>query len=129
MSIGFISHRLPIAVEALNNGYDVTIACNFTKHKQELIDMGFTVVEIPFSRSGGSIVSEVKTLKAIRALIQSQRPDLIHAVTIKPVLYTGLVLKTIGKNPICCRNIWVRVCIYSEFLKSKSNQIYSFFCL
>ena len=94
----FISHRLPIAVEALNNGYDVTIACNFTKHKQELIDMGFTVVEIPFSRSGGSIVSEVKTLKAIRALIQSQKPDLIHAVTIKPVLYTGLVLKTIGKK-------------------------------
>ena len=94
----FISHRLPIAVEALNNGYDVTIACNFTEHKQELIDMGFKVVDVPFSRSGGSIVSEVKTLKAIRALIQSQGPDLIHAVTIKPVLYTGLVLKTISKK-------------------------------
>lgn len=94
----FVSHRLPIAVEALKSGYDVTIACHFTKHKQELINMGFNVVELPFSRSGGSISNELRTLKAVRKLIATEQPSVIHAVTIKPVLYVGLVLKTFKKK-------------------------------
>lgn len=91
----FVSHRLPIAQEALEQGYDVTIACHFTEHEQELVDMGFNVVELPFTRSGGSISNELKTLKAIRELIDQEQPSVIHAVTIKPVLYSGLILKTI----------------------------------
>jgi glycosyltransferase involved in cell wall biosynthesis len=94
----FVSHRLPIALEAQKNGYTVTIACHFTSHKQELIDMGFNVVEIPFSRSGAGIVSELNTLKCIRRIIKDVNPSVIHAVTIKPVLYTGLVLKSINRN-------------------------------
>ncbi len=94
----FISHRLPIAIEALKKGYTVTIACHYTTHKQELIDLGFNVVEIPFSRSGAGIVGELNTLKCIRRTIKDVKPSLIHAVTIKPVLYTGLVLKSINRN-------------------------------
>lgn len=91
----FISHRLPIAIEAKDRGYNVTIACHFTKHKQELCDMGFNVIDIPFSRSGGGVINELKTLKCIRRVLKEVNPSLIHAVTIKPVLYTGLVLKTL----------------------------------
>lgn len=94
----FISHRLPIAQEALKQGYSVTIACHFTEHKQALKEMGFNVVELPFSRSGGSIGNELKTLRAIRNLIKQEQPSVIHAVTIKPVLYAGLVLKTIKQK-------------------------------
>jgi glycosyltransferase involved in cell wall biosynthesis len=94
----FISHRLPIAIEALKKGYTVTIACHYTAHKQELIDLGFNVVEIPFSRSGAGIVGELNTLKCIRRTIKNVNPSLIHAVTIKPVLYTGLVLKSVNRN-------------------------------
>jgi len=94
----FISHRLPIALEAQEKGYKVTIACHFTKHRQELIAMGFTIVDIPFSRSGSGVINELNTLKNIREVINEVNPSLIHAVTIKPVLYTGLVLKTIKRN-------------------------------
>ena len=94
----FISHRLPIAIAAKKNGYDVTIASHFTKHKQELLDMGFNVVDVPFSRSGGGIIHEVATIKRIRQVIKEVKPSLIHAVTIKPVLYTGLALKTLKRN-------------------------------
>jgi glycosyltransferase involved in cell wall biosynthesis len=94
----FISHRLPIALEAQDKGYVVTIACHFTKHKKELINMGFSVVDIPFSRSGSGIINELNTLKNIRKVIKEVNPSLIHAVTIKPVLYTGLVLKSINRN-------------------------------
>jgi glycosyltransferase involved in cell wall biosynthesis len=94
----FMSHRLPIAIAAKKNGYDVIIASHFTKHKQELVDMGFNVVDVPFSRSGGGVVNELSTIKRIRQVIKEIKPSLIHAVTIKPVLYTGLALKTIKRD-------------------------------
>jgi glycosyltransferase involved in cell wall biosynthesis len=93
-----MSHRLPIAIEAKKNGYDVTIACHFTQHKQELINLGFNVIEVPFSRSGGGVLNELATIKCIRNVIKAVNPSLIHAVTIKPVLYTGLALKTLKRN-------------------------------
>ncbi|MGP5157716.1 glycosyltransferase family 4 protein [Pseudoalteromonas prydzensis] len=94
----FISHRLPIALKALECGYEVTIACRFTGHKSELLEMGFKVVDIPFTRSGGGVSSEIKTIKAIKNIVDHVKPDIIHAVTIKPVLYTGIALKTFKVN-------------------------------
>lgn len=94
----FLSHRLPIALEAQSNGYSVTIACHFTEHKQDLVDMGFNLIDIPFSRSGSGIVHELKTIIYIRKVIKELNPSLIHAVTIKPVLYSGLALKLVKKN-------------------------------
>lgn len=94
----FISHRLPIALKALECGYEVTVACRFTEHKTELASMGFNVIDIPFSRSGGGVVNELTTIKRIRDVIKDVSPALIHSVTIKPVLYTGLALKTLKPN-------------------------------
>jgi len=94
----FISHRLAIAEKALREGYEVTIACRFTEHKAELSAMGFNVVDIPFSRSGGGAKAEINTIKAIKQVIEDVEPSLIHAITIKPVLYTGVALKAVKED-------------------------------
>jgi len=94
----FMSHRLPIAIKALKQGYDITIASRFTEHKAELKSLGFNVVDIPFNRSGGRVSSELSTIKAIKRVIEDLKPNLIHAITIKPVLYTGLALKAVKKD-------------------------------
>jgi len=94
----FISHRLPIAKKALMEGYDVIVACRFTKHKTELESMGFKAIHLPFNRSGGGIIAELKTIRAIKEILEETKPDVIHSITIKPVLYTGLALKKIKKS-------------------------------
>lgn len=94
----FMSHRLPIALEALERGYSVTIASRFTVHKAELVSMGFGVAEVPFSRSGRGIFGEFNTIRALKTIVDEVQPDLVHAVTIKPVLYTGLVLKSVTRD-------------------------------
>ncbi|MFY8285223.1 glycosyltransferase family 4 protein [Pseudoalteromonas sp. SSMSWG5] len=94
----FISHRLPIAEKALCEGYEVIIACRFTIHKAELESMGFKVIHVSFNRSGGGITSEVKTVREIKQILEKVKPDVVHAITIKPVLYTGLALKAISAN-------------------------------
>ena len=94
----FVSHRLAIALKAREEGYNVTIACRFTEHKAELIKMGFNVIDIPFSRSGGGAKSEIVTIKTLKNIITEVEPSIIHAVTIKPVLYTGLALKIVKRD-------------------------------
>ncbi|WP_445427646.1 glycosyltransferase family 4 protein [Alishewanella sp. HL-SH05] len=97
----FISHRLPIAIAAKNSGYDVHIACNFTEHYVLLESYGFTLHHIPFDRSGGGIRHELNTLFRIRQVFKDVKPELVHAVTIKPVLYGGLVGRVLGiKNMV-----------------------------
>lgn len=94
----FISHRLPIALKALEKGFRVVIACRFSKHREQLESMGFETYEIPFSRSGVGFLSEIKTLIRVRQVIKITDPDIIHAITIKPVLYSGLMRKTFIKK-------------------------------
>lgn len=87
----FISHRLPIAIEAKNHGYDVHIACAVTDCSDYLKGLGFVIHELPLSRSGVDVFSELKLIYIIYNLIRKVSPEILHMITIKPVLYGGLI--------------------------------------
>lgn len=95
----FLSHRLPIAIKAIQRGYEVHIACTYTDKKTFLESLGIHCHNVPFSRSGSALAGEVNSIVLIRNLIKKVKPDLVHAVTIKPVLYTGFALQTLADKP------------------------------
>jgi len=95
----FISHRLPIALKAIEDGYNVHLACAFTDKKALLEELGIICHVIPFSRSGNSFIREFKTICLIYRLIHRLKLDIVHAITIKPVIYTGLSLRLLKKPP------------------------------
>lgn len=96
----FKSHRLPIAMEAMEKGYKVYLACRCIDDKAYLESLGITVYDMPFSRSGSSPLGEIKTLISLLGVIRLIEPDLIHSVTIKPVLYTGLIGRLLKNTPV-----------------------------
>jgi glycosyltransferase involved in cell wall biosynthesis len=97
----FISHRLPIALAALKAGYEVNLAMAYSRHSEYLVNLGFIVHEIPFLRAGHSIGKEMKTFLCLFKLLRFLRPDIIHAVTVKPILYSGIITRLLGiKNLI-----------------------------
>ena len=87
----FISHRLPIALEAIKQGYEVHIATTITDKMGLLESSGLIVHPIHLHRSrGGFVHSEfVEILSIIRAV----SPDIVHLVTIKPVLLGGIAAR------------------------------------
>ncbi|WP_335921488.1 glycosyltransferase family 4 protein [Shewanella chilikensis] len=89
----FISHRLPIAVEALKVGYEVHIACSVTDRAEFLEDLGFVVHPLNISRSGVGVISEVKSICQLFKLISNVKPQILHTITIKPVLYANLMAR------------------------------------
>lgn len=95
----FISHRLPIAKKAMEEGYEVHLACAVTDNADTLSQLGIHLHELKFSRSGNKVIDELKTIAQLRNLIREVEPDLVHAITIKPVLYSGLVIRSINNKP------------------------------
>ncbi len=95
----FVSHRLPIALEAIKQGYEVHIACGITDKRTLLESHGIIIHPLALSRSGVGLLNEFKTLKQLFIVIKTIRPDITHCVTIKPVLY-GNIMARILRVPI-----------------------------
>jgi glycosyltransferase involved in cell wall biosynthesis len=89
----FMSHRLPIALAAIDEGYEVHLACEFTDKETELSNLGIIVHQVPFSRSGKGLKQELSTLVSLYNLFKAIKPDIVHCVTIKPVLYGGIIAR------------------------------------
>lgn len=92
----FLSHRLAIALAAQKDGWDVHIVSADGKAVDRIIRYGFSHNEIPFSRSGQNPLCELKTLFYLFFTLKNIKPDVVHLVTIKPVLYGGIVARVMG---------------------------------
>ncbi len=89
----FISHRLCIAEEAIKQGWEVYVACANTGRSQEIIDKGINYINLPLSRSGMNPLQELKTLISLFKIYKKIQPNVVHQVTMKPVVYGSLIAK------------------------------------
>ena len=83
----FLSHRLRLACEARNCGFRVVIVCGEDTGESRLAAHGFEFRTIPLSRSSFNPFRELRTYRALERIYRSEQPDLVHHVTIKPVIY------------------------------------------
>ncbi len=89
----FISHRLPIALEALRQGHEVHIATSLTDGLQALEDAGLIVHAVNVGRSESGPLSALRLIYRLSRLYRQVRPDIVHLVTIKPVLLGGIAAR------------------------------------
>lgn len=89
----FLSHRARLAAAARDAGYDVHVATPAGPLVAKICAEGFTFHPIPMVRSGMHPLRELRTLWALGGLYRRLGPDLVHHVTIKPVLYGGIAAR------------------------------------
>jgi glycosyltransferase involved in cell wall biosynthesis len=89
----FLSHRLPIALAAQKAGFEVHIATGLTNKFDSLISLGLKVHPLGLVRGGVGVFNAVKTVLDLRGIVKLVQPDVMHLVTIKPVLLGGLVAR------------------------------------
>ena len=92
----FLSHRLPLAREALARGYDVAVVTAADTGEAALAAEGLRHIPVPLSRSGFAPLQELRSYKAISRVLSEERPDVTHHVTIKPVIYGSLAARRKG---------------------------------
>ena len=98
----FHSHRFPIALQALSEGFEVHIATTFTKasYKKLFEDSGLIVHPLNFDRSANNILVMFTTFSQLVLLFRRVRPDVLHLVTILPVLLGGIASRFSGATNV-----------------------------
>ena len=90
----FVSHRLPVARAARDAGHEVVVATRLDEYRAFLEGEGFRVVPLKtLQRRSQQPVRELATLVELIAIYLRERPDLVHHVAIKPVLYGSIAAK------------------------------------
>ena len=96
----FCSHRLPVARKAMEEGFKVVVITRVNKHAKVIESEGFELVPIKIRRGGINLFYEFMTLFKLYLYYKKYRPDIVHHVAIKPVIYGTLVARFIGSIKI-----------------------------
>jgi glycosyltransferase involved in cell wall biosynthesis len=86
----FWSHRLPVARAARDAGFAVVVATRVQDHGGRIASEGFELRPIAWRRRGDRIAESVRAIAAIARLYRVERPDILHHVALKPVLFGSL---------------------------------------
>jgi glycosyltransferase involved in cell wall biosynthesis len=96
----FVSHRLALAVACLRAGYDVALCAGESGARAQIEALGIRFFALPIDRGGTHPLRDALTLGALVAVYREFRPNLVHHVTIKPVLYGSLAARLVGVDGV-----------------------------
>ena len=94
----FWSHRLDLARAARDAGMEVLIATRVKDHETRIIQEGFHLFPIRLKRQSCNPFQELLAILELVQLYRAQRPDIVHHVAMKPILY-GLIAARVAKVP------------------------------
>ena len=92
----FLSHRLPIALAARDAGFEVHIAVPKGDKNAGLREYGFAYHPWPVTRSGKNPFAEIALIWKLARIFRQVKPDILHLITMKPVLYGGIAARVTG---------------------------------
>jgi glycosyltransferase involved in cell wall biosynthesis len=86
----FCSHRLPLARAARDDGYEVLVATRIDRHAEQIRGEGFRPIPLRLRRRRSNPWNEVASIIELVRLYRRERPDIVHHVAMKPVIYGSL---------------------------------------
>lgn len=93
----FISHRLPLAERALQEGHEVYLLSIDTGRRAELESKGIHFVPIPLDPTGTNPLEALRCSFFLARQYRKIKPDLVHHITIKVVLL-GCIASKISRQ-------------------------------
>jgi len=95
----FCSHRLALAIAAREAGYEVLVATRVDRCGAEIRGAGLRLLPIGLRRRSLAPWREWAAVLEIYRLYRTERPDIVHQVAMKPVLY-GSVAAWVCRVPV-----------------------------
>lgn len=92
----FWSHRLPIAQEAKRRGYEVFVATRVNRYGELIRAEGFRLLPLKMERRSRNLWKELSAIREIVGIYRRERPDIVHHVAMKPVLYGSIAAWIVG---------------------------------
>jgi glycosyltransferase involved in cell wall biosynthesis len=92
----FASHFLSRAVAARQAGFDVLVVTHLDADRERLRAAGLVPIHWRVSRRGLNPFAELRALRQLLRIYREQRPDLVHQIALKPVVYGSLAARATG---------------------------------
>lgn len=96
----FLSHRLPIGLAAKEAGYDVTIISEDTGVSYKIREAGLKTINLPINKTGTNIKEEFVTFLFLYKLFRREKPDIVHLVGLKTMLWGSIACRLTRVNAI-----------------------------
>ena len=86
----FWSHRMPVARAARDAGFHVIVATRVQAHGERLAAEGLDVRPLAWRRKGDGLLGSLRAILAIWRLYRRERPQLVHHIALKAVVFGAL---------------------------------------
>ncbi|NDY41878.1 glycosyltransferase family 4 protein [Dissulfurirhabdus thermomarina] len=93
-----VTFRGPLIRAMIQGGHQVVAAAPVfsASSRRFLQDLGVTCVEVRMARTGVNPVPDLFTMAAYYRLLRKERPQLLLAYTVKPIVYGGMAARLAG---------------------------------
>jgi glycosyltransferase involved in cell wall biosynthesis len=98
----FVIQRLVMAQGIQKAGYEVHVACPDLGHAASIRELGFIHHHIDLNRGGLNPLADFKAFIKLVFFLAKERPDILHNVSIKPVIYGATAGSIVGLKRIVC---------------------------
>src|SRR5215831_1576114 len=95
----FWSHRLALAQAAREEGAEVVIMTRYGSHSKRLETDGFRVIPWRISRRSLNPFREIRSFIDVLLAYRRERPDLVHHIALKPIVFGSIASRLCGKIP------------------------------
>ena len=96
----FWSHRLPIAKACLKSGMNVGLITRVNKHADRIKKTGIKLFPIHINRSSLNPIHDMITLISLIRIYIKEKPDIVHHVALKPVIYGSWAARISGVQKV-----------------------------
>lgn len=98
----FLSHRFPIGKAAVEAGYDVTVITEDTGVSDKIRAAGMKAVDLPIEKAGANLRNELKTFRFLLKVFREGKPDIVHLVGLKLILWGSIARLLAGVRSMVC---------------------------
>jgi glycosyltransferase involved in cell wall biosynthesis len=92
----FCSHFLERAIAARSAGFEVIVVAREREMGGRVREHGLKLIPLEWARAGMNPWQELRTLAALLRIYRRERPDIVHHIAVKPILYGTLAAKLAG---------------------------------
>lgn len=114
-----ISHRLHLVEYAIAKGFEVGLATRITKYENILEEKGVKLFRWNLERRSLNPIREVYSVFNLNRILRVFKPDIIHAVAQKPIIYAGFANKFSYKSSLIANLGGIGYVFTSESCKAK----------
>jgi glycosyltransferase involved in cell wall biosynthesis len=96
----FCSHRIELAKALIHSGYEVYLVTRVNKHEEQIKGAGINLIPINIERSKLNVFSDLKLILSLFKIYRNEKPDIVHHVAVKPVIYGSIAAFFSGNRKV-----------------------------